>query len=305
MTKRRRKVLFWLLVALFVILGAPLILYSFGYRVEREPLWRIVHAGGLSIAPTPTTGVRIFVNNVLKRETNIFARELFLQGLTPRKYRIRLEKDGYYSWEKTLRVYPAEVARAEALLISTEAPTKLTHGNYTDIEFLDNDERAVILKKSRRPYDLFSIDTQTTTRLTPQNAVSTATTTYTKSARDLIASKKLTAFAYEPSRIAWWDDHSIWIKWLDGASYLPIYTEHDEVKLLTLAGTIRDIAFYPTREAIIVATDSGVEVIELDGRDRHNTFTIFHGSNPKILASTENETLYILSEGVLWSTPLL
>lgn len=294
-----------MLTTLFVSLGVPLILYSFGYRVEREPAWRIVRAGGLLVAPTPTTGVRIFVDNILERETNIFTRELFLQGLTPRKYRVRLEKDGYYSWEKTLRVYPAQVVRAEALLIPTAEPRKLTHGEYTAMQFLDNDEQALIMTKPRRTFDLFSLDNQTTTKLTTASAISTATTTHTKIVRDFIASKNLATFAYEPSRIVWWDTHSIWIKWLDGEAYLPTYAGHDEIKLLTLAGTIRNIVFYPAREAVIVATDTSVEIIELDGRDRHNSFTIFRGANPKILASTQNETLYILSEGVLWSTPLL
>ncbi len=305
MTKRRRKILFWGLTAIFLLFIIPLILYSFGYRVEHEPSWQIVRAGGLLVAPTPATGVRIIVDGTLHRETSIFSRELFLQGLTPRKYRVRLERDGYYSWEKTLRVYPAEVTRAEALLISKEKPLQLIQGSYTRMQFLDDDEQSLVLTKPRNTFDLFSFDDHTTTPLTPARAISTATTTYTKTALDFIASKNLTAFAYEPSRVTWWDDHSIWIKWLDGEAYLPTYTEHAETKLLTLAGTIRDIIFYPAREAIIVATDTSVEVIELDGRDRHNIFTVFQGVRPEILVSTENEMLYILSEGTLWSTPLL
>ncbi|MEK7630888.1 MAG: hypothetical protein AAB417_02580 [Patescibacteria group bacterium] len=306
MTKHRRRILFWTLTSLFLLSGIPLIFYSFGYRLDRESVkWRIVRAGGLSLAPTPTTGVRIFVDNTLERETNIFSRELFLQGLTPRKYRVRLEKDGYHTWEKTLRVYPAQVVRAEALLVSTEKPQKLTHGEYISIQFLNDDEQALILTKPRRAFDLFSLDTQTTTKLPPANAVSTATTTYTKTARDFVASKKIKTFAYEPSRIVWWDDHSIWIKWLDGEAYLPTYADRDESKLITLAETIRNIAFYPNREALVVATDTTVDIIELDGRDRHNIFTIFRGKKPHILVSPENELLFILSEGTLFSIPLL
>jgi len=287
------------------LFAVPLILYSFGYRVEREPAWRIVRAGGLSIAPTPTTGVRIFVDGVLERETNIFARELFLQGLTPRKYRVRLERDGYHTWEKTLRVYPAQVARAEALLISTDAPQKLTHGSYVSMQFLDNDEQALILTKPRRSFDLFSLEDQTTTALATARARSTATTTYTKTARDFIASKNIKTFAYEPSRIVWWDRQTIWIKWLDGEAYLPAYAEHDETKLVTLAHTIRNVSLYPGRDAIIVATDTNVDIVELDGRDQHNVVTVFRGKAPQILVSPENEILLILSDGALYSTPLL
>ncbi|MEK7649341.1 MAG: hypothetical protein AAB367_00030 [Patescibacteria group bacterium] len=306
MTKRHRRILFWALTSLFLILGIPLIFYSFGYRLDRESdTWTIARAGGLSLAPIPTTGVSIFVDGILEHETNIFSRELFLQGLTPRKYRVRLEKEGYYPWEKTLRVYPATVARAEALLISTDVPEKLTHGEYTAMQFLDNDEQALILTKPRRTYDLFSIDDRTTTVLKPTNAISTATTTHTKIARDFIASKKIKTFAYEPSRIVWWDNHNIWIKWLDGEAYLPTYTDQDEVKLVTLGENIRDVALYSGREAIIVTTDTTVQIIELDGRDRHNTVTIFNGRTPQILVSPTNEFLFILSEGALYSTPLL
>ncbi len=306
MTLYKRKILFWSSSALFLICLIPLLLYSFGYRVDSgSDTWRLAQAGGLSIVPTPTTGARIFIDGVLEHETTIFSRELFLQGLAPRKYRIRIEKEGYSTWEKALRVHPAQVARAEVLLISKKEPQKLTRGEYTSMRFTDNNEKSLILAKPRRTFDLFSISDQTTIKLAPANAISSATTTYTEHALDFIKSKKLTTFAYEPSRIVWWDDHSVWIKWLDGEEYLPTYIDKDEAKLITTGGAVRSVAIYPAREAVIVATDNSVEIIELDGRDKHNSFTIFSGAKPQILISKENELLFILAEGVLYSIDLL
>ena len=158
MTRKRRLVLFWICALLFIGLTVPIILYSFGYRFSFAE-WKILRAGGLFISSTPTTGTKIYVDDHLVKETTLLSRKIFLQGLTPRTYAVRIEKEGYFPWEKNLIVRPELVTDVEALLIQDGPEGEVSFkGNYVSLAFTDDSKEYIALKNTKGKTDFFDIE---------------------------------------------------------------------------------------------------------------------------------------------------
>lgn len=305
MTRKRRKILFWISAVIFLLTIAPVVLYSFGYRIAQDP-WNIVRAGGLAISSVPATGTRIYVDTVLERETTLLFRKLFLQGLTPRLYHVRVEKDGYFPWEKRLRVYPERVTDVQALLIkdSQQSGKVLLQGDYISIAQADRIHNILSFKDSKSRERFYSPDeTKFISRL-EDNA--TTTERFSNAATTLIQERALMQYYYDSAgeRIVWWDDHRVWIKWLEGEESLPLYTDTEEALLLDIPETIRNATAYPYQDAIIVAYSNAIMTVELDGRDHRNIYPLYKGNKPSFVLSGDRQTIYILDEGNLISMPL-
>lgn len=288
------------------MLTVPVILYSFGYRLSPED-WDVVRAGGLSVSSTPSIGTKIFVDGKLRKEPSLLSRRMFVQGLTPRKYRIRIEKDGYFAWEKTLPVRPERVTDVHALLIKDGAEGELLlQGNYVSFSFTDTSQRYLTLADAKKRVSYYSLDD---TRLVPQ-LLNTATTTVQLSsqARKFIEERKIKKFDYDSSqeRIVWWDDKQrIWVGWLRTEAFLPLYTEENEAFIYRSPEILRVVYFYPNQEAILVASSNSVMTIELDGRDKRNTYPLYKGKAPELTVSNVKNTAYVLDDGNLIEIPLL
>lgn len=305
MTRSYRKILFWISTLTFIFLATPVILYSLGLRLAPHS-WELVQAGGLSIASTPSTGTRIFVDGKLLRETTLFTRRLFLQGLTPRPYYIRIEKEGYFPWEKTLIVEPERVADARALLIKDGSEgTTLLQGEYISFAFADTSESVIKLKNTKKQDVYYSLDDE---RILPKlNTTGTTTPQLSDAARTVINERAITNFDYDSSleRLLWWDKNKIQIKWLRGNEFLPLYTDKEEAIVFESSEyPIRNAQFYPFEDAALVAYSNAVMVVELDGRDKRNSYPLYKGREPRLLASQKRQTAYILDDGNLIQIPL-
>ncbi|MDD5696732.1 MAG: PEGA domain-containing protein [Candidatus Pacebacteria bacterium] len=113
-----KKIAFFVLVLAFLALAPVLILNVQGYRFDFEKM-RLVETGGLSIKTSiPEAGVS--VNGQYKNKTSSFTRDLLIQNLAPGEYEIRVEKDGYHAWEKTLGVEEKKVTKMENIYLFPE-----------------------------------------------------------------------------------------------------------------------------------------------------------------------------------------
>lgn len=300
MTRSYRKILFWISTLTFIFIATPLVLYSLGFRLAPHS-WELVQAGGLSVASTPTTGTQIFIDGKLLRETTLFTRRLFLQGLTPRPYHVRIEKDGYFPWEKTLIVEPERVADAHALLIKDGSEgTILTQGEYISFAFVDTSESVIKLKNIKKQDVYYSLDDE---RILPQlNTIGTTTPQLSDVARTVTNERVITNFDYDSSleRLLWWDKKSVHMMWLQGNEFLPLYTDTEEITVLESPEyPIRNAQFYPFEDATLVAYSNAVMVVELDGRDKRNRYPLYKGREPHLLVSQKRQTAYILDDGNL------
>ena len=103
MTKRSRTILFLFVGAVFLAGTPAIIFYSQGYRFDWQERWfSQVGAFYLNINPAQA---EVFVNDQsIGRTTRILGTTL-AENFLPNTYLIRVEKEGYHSWEKRLQVF--------------------------------------------------------------------------------------------------------------------------------------------------------------------------------------------------------
>lgn len=109
---RHRNLFFYLLVFIFVAALPFLFLYAAGYRLNFLQT-SLISTGGLYVA-AERTGAEIYINDELVRETRVFRRAFYAQGLEARTHRILVQKEDHHTWVKELPVYPHLVTEAQA-----------------------------------------------------------------------------------------------------------------------------------------------------------------------------------------------
>jgi len=123
MTRLRRRIYFFLLVLIFLLAAPAVILYSQGYTFNPSS-HTVSQTGALFISTNPK-GVRIFLNNALTAVTSdtIFSQGKLISHLTPGTYDVRIEKEGYFLWEKVLKIDPQLVTEVRNIfLVPVQAP---------------------------------------------------------------------------------------------------------------------------------------------------------------------------------------
>lgn len=109
---RHRNLFFYLLVGIFATSLPFLFLYASGYRFSFTDN-NLVSTGGLYVA-VERTGAEIFINDELVRETRVFRRAFYAQGLPVGTHKVHVNKVGYHTWVKELPVYAQLVTEAQA-----------------------------------------------------------------------------------------------------------------------------------------------------------------------------------------------
>lgn len=99
-------------LSIILTISASLIAYGRGYRVNVKAPTRLSPTGIISATSDPV-GSQVLVDGQLKTATN----NSF--SLAPGWYTVSIQKEGYISWEKNIRVQGEVVARADAYLFPT------------------------------------------------------------------------------------------------------------------------------------------------------------------------------------------
>lgn len=110
----KRQLLISFFIILFLGVGTLIaILYGRGYRLDFTGTKSFLKGTGLLVATSSPDGAQVFVNDHLTTATNNTI------NLAPGTYKVRIFKDGYFPWEKTITVAEEVVSKAEATLFPT------------------------------------------------------------------------------------------------------------------------------------------------------------------------------------------
>ena len=115
MTKRSRTLLFFFLSLLVLIATPILIFYALGYRINWQTR-TISQTGGLYLKTIPANAT-VFINDKKQKNTDFLFGTVLIDNLLPKSYDIRIEKEGYKSWNKRLEVQEKQVAEAKNIIL--------------------------------------------------------------------------------------------------------------------------------------------------------------------------------------------
>lgn len=122
-----KKVFFWILVCLFLLVAPVIVIYSMGYRFSFER-GVFIYSGSITIKPTPRE-VEIFLDNkrVSTGMVNFLNYSYHMGSILPGRYVLEVKAPGYLSWAKEVYVHSG---------VSTEFwNTFLVRENYTQVVY--------------------------------------------------------------------------------------------------------------------------------------------------------------------------
>ncbi|MFA5163502.1 MAG: PEGA domain-containing protein [Patescibacteria group bacterium] len=164
MTHKTRRWLYRFFILLFIILTSYTSLYATGYQLNLRGPWRlkrlIVKTGTLAINSQPS-GASIYIND--KKQSDFswknfngktLATPAKIKSLAPGEYEIRLEKDGYWPWEKRLNINAEQTTYAEDInLFKKDSILNILECGCQEID-LNPNQRYLLLKQGKKIIDL-------------------------------------------------------------------------------------------------------------------------------------------------------
>ena len=100
-------------ILIFLVLGTTaVVLYGKGYRINTNPEQPTILETGLLVTTSQPDGAQVFINGHLTTATNNTI------NLSPRTYQIKIVKEGYFPWEKTIKMQKGLVSVTGALLFA-------------------------------------------------------------------------------------------------------------------------------------------------------------------------------------------
>jgi len=123
MSRKTREILFYSSVTIFVLLSAVVLVLALGYRYDfiRN---KFVKTGSLRL--TVNTDASVYINDQLSGATSFLSNSFTKKFLLPRTYDVRIEKSGYFSWQKHIEVEAGIFGDFSSIVI---LPKKLTEEN--------------------------------------------------------------------------------------------------------------------------------------------------------------------------------
>ena len=115
MRRKTRQTLFFFFLISFCLIAPYLVFYSQGYRFDFEKK-KFVQTGGIFLKVLPRQA-EVYLNEKLAKKTDPLFGSALIENLLPRKYKVRVEKEGYHPWEKFLEVKEREVTAARNIIL--------------------------------------------------------------------------------------------------------------------------------------------------------------------------------------------
>ncbi len=133
---------------LFLILAPAIVLYCQGFRFDIASK-KITQTGGLFLKISPKQ-TDVYLDGKLKEKTDFFFGSTLIENLLPRKYQVKIVKDGFSLWEKSLEIKEKQVTEAKSILLFP-ADLNFTALSSNVLNFwFSPDEKKIILEE---PFD--------------------------------------------------------------------------------------------------------------------------------------------------------
>lgn len=146
-------------------------LYAAGYRLSKNGFF--IQRTGIFIIDSKPRGAKIFIDGKsqaawsgsILNKNNFIATPAKIKNLLPGEYDLRLELDGYWSWQKKLTVNPGASTFAENIyLFKNNLPAQIASADIESIRLSPGKNQAVILSSDKITFLNLSDESQKTAK---------------------------------------------------------------------------------------------------------------------------------------------
>ncbi len=128
MKLQTRKRIFYVFILLFVVIGAGVVLYAEGWRINLSTL-DAEKAGGIYVHSFPDAAQITLNGAPIQNQSAFLSRGTFISGLFPKTYSLTLASAGYDAWTENAVVAPSLVTEMKyAVLVPKTATDVATSG---------------------------------------------------------------------------------------------------------------------------------------------------------------------------------
>lgn len=271
MSRKKRRLIFYSLTLIFLIAGPLIVAYSFGYAFNFSTA-RFNQTGGIFIK-SKTPRLSVFFDGVFVKETGIFSGSTLLPDITPGTHLLRLEKQDFHPWSKTIRVAPAEVTELRNILLvphpasaATSTPEEMASANATSTPsvVLTLDARGRLLAGRGRDGKVIIENVH--------SYVLAGTTIFFVDKNGFFARYDIAATQIISIGRPGFFLTGTHLRFIAGQAYLAIIDpsgglflfDENAGTLAAIAGNIKNVAFDSTEEKLLLVAEQSISILRLD-----------------------------------------
>lgn len=307
MTKRTRKIILLLAILFFILITPTTLFYAWGYSFDWQTK-KPVLTGGIYLKSIPKRA-QVYLNDKPQEQTT----PIFIKRLLPKEYQIRVTKQGYHSWQKTLRVESKIVTEAKNILLIPLSPKIETVNPELALEFSEEPtsifyihQPSYILYRtdkdnsfqeqinltplpSNHDYQIFTSNNDQLALLDEQNQLYLLNP-QTKNFEIISQDVQGLEFSHDNNKLLYYTSSEIWIY------HLPLSEEINNNKELVtrISQKIKQAIWYKTNQHIIFSIEEKIKIVELDNRSDRNIIDLIKIKLDKMVYSQKHEKLYLI-----------
>ncbi len=177
MTLKVRRILSLIFITLFLSVTPAIMLYAAGYRLGKKGF--SIQRTGMFIVDSKPKGAKIFIDEKSQEAwvSSIFNKKKYIttpakiKNLLPGEYNLKLELDGYWSWQKKLIINPGASTFAENIyLFKNDLPVQIIPADIGSIYLSPNKNQAVILSSDLITFLNLTDESEKSTKLNDLSA---------------------------------------------------------------------------------------------------------------------------------------
>ncbi len=290
MTRGFRRLLFYISLVIFLVLSYVIVVFALGYKYDFTNN-RLVKTGSIEIKTN--VSATVYINDASMGRVSFINKAFSQTLLLPKTYSVRVQADGYYSWQKNVEVKAGQLANYPMVyLLPSKLPSQFiasTSFNNFSIKFEPNP--GLVILTSGRKTETISLDNGAIASIVP-----TIKPSQSPNANSNNNNKKIEST--DENKAMWFNNHEVWIQWLNDSDYQPFRKSGDTELITRFAQTINDAQWYKDSSHVVVSVGGILKFIEIDTRGEINSFDIIPITSPFYL-DNRTSTIYFFEKNNL------
>lgn len=245
MTRIQKRTMFYVAVIFFIIISCVVILYAQGYKYSLST-GEFVKTGTFFVKVN--TSAEVFVDGQFLGNTSFLGNSFSKERLLPGQYAVKLQKDGYYPWEKKVSIEEGMVTEFTRVVLLPNGG-KDQEGLVSEIKLALNPTDTTV------PKDFFIENKILYKRLNDKE-------------KEVLATNVIGfSLAEDNKKIAWWNSSELWVYWLDDMNYQPYHKKGDKEVVVKLSTSIKNITWFKDSDHLVIETNTNIyKIVEIDDR---------------------------------------